>query len=56
MGTPVVLSDTKVQIWKQFTTDEAFVGEAIGCIIWYKGTNLKAIHNDFLDLFRRFFS
>ena len=41
----VVLSDTKIQIWKQFTTviDKAFLADS--CIIWYKDTNLKAIHN-----------
>ena len=67
----VVLSDTKIQIWKQFTTNTGFVltvgalyypiqsyklesnsqlsasspSSPSGCIIRYKDTNLKAIHN-----------
>ena len=67
----VVLSDTKIQIWKQFATHWWYASlryslyyliqrykfesnsqpfnisfNAIsGCIIWYKDTNLKAIHN-----------
>ena len=67
----VVLSDTKIQIWKQFTTHTHIAVRqwglyyliqrykfesnsqrhlcalscATGCIIWYKDTNLKAIHN-----------
>ena len=43
----VVLSDTKIQIWKQFTTYDANLGYGGGCIIRYKDTNLKAIHNLF---------
>ena len=43
----VVLSDTKIQIWKQFTT-LALKGYLDNrCIIRYKDTNLKAIHNSF---------
>ena len=68
---PVVLSDTKIQIWKQFTTarpiaevphwlyyliqrykfesnsqqQEHWGLRQLRCIIWYKDTNLKAIHN-----------
>ena len=41
----VVLSDTKIQIWKQFTTFTTNIIETKSCIIWYKDTNLKAIHN-----------
>ena len=67
----VVLSDTKIQIWKQFTTFPPYVKlypllyypiqrykfesnsqrssidfiSSDGCIIRYKDTNLKAIHN-----------
>ena len=67
----VVLSDTKIQIWKQFTTQllcrlgryllyyliQRYKFESNSqllichhlfchrCIIWYKDTNLKAIHN-----------
>ena len=41
----VVLSDTKIQIWKQFTTQSARIACECGCIIRYKDTNLKAIHN-----------
>ena len=41
----VVLSDTKIQIWKQFTTIIQVRWNGSGCIIWYKDTNLKAIHN-----------
>ena len=41
----VVLSDTKIQIWKQFTTRWACCAYQRSCIIWYKDTNLKAIHN-----------
>ena len=67
----VVLSDTKIQIWKQFTTDFTVASskmmlyyliqrykfesnsqpkscvnwKSFCCIIWYKDTNLKAIHN-----------
>ena len=71
----VVLSDTKIQIWKQFTTpfcwhqqkdmlyyliqrykfesnsqhDDFEVYAPFRCIIWYKDTNLKAIHNRFTE-------
>ena len=41
----VVLSDTKIQIWKQFTTADGGRARRECCIIWYKDTNLKAIHN-----------
>ena len=67
----VVLSDTKIQIWKQFTTRATAIRRIatlyyliqrykfesnsqliivgfdsfVCCIIWYKDTNLKAIHN-----------
>ena len=41
----VVLSDTKIQIWKQFTTLPLRGCKQNSCIIWYKDTNLKAIHN-----------
>ena len=41
----VVLSDTKIQIWKQFTTLDTTLYVYVGCIIRYKDTNLKAIHN-----------
>ena len=44
--TTVVLSDTKIQIWKQFTTGTPGLSPAPRCIIWYKDTNLKAIHNE----------
>ena len=72
----VVLSDTKIQIWKQFTTlgkqvtkflllyyliqrykfesnsqrHPVAFGNEPRCIIWYKDTNLKAIHNPFVLL------
>ena len=71
LSTAVVLSDTKIQIWKQFTTNspsfntwtklyyliQRYKFESNSqqlsqkftpdhrCIIWYKDTNLKAIHN-----------
>ena len=41
----VVLSDTKIQIWKQFTTLPKCKRYGTSCIIRYKDTNLKAIHN-----------
>ena len=41
----VVLLDTKIQIWKQFTTVVLKVTLLLGCITRYKDTNLKAIHN-----------
>ena len=41
----VVLSDTKIQIWKQFTTTKKRITHSKSCIIRYKDTNLKAIHN-----------
>ena len=41
----VVLSNTKIQIWKQFTTSNYFESKEHRCIIKYKDTNLKAIHN-----------
>ena len=41
----VVLSDTKIQIWKQFTTERQADRRPRRCIIRYKDTNLKAIHN-----------
>ena len=41
----VVLSDTKIQIWKQFTTSGVSCRHRPCCIIRYKDTNLKAIHN-----------
>ena len=68
-------SDTKIQIWKQFTTDQCVVpllhalchpiqrykfesnsqlccfhcSLSCGCVIRYKDTNLKAIHNTHSD-------
>ena len=45
----VVLSDTKIQIWKQFTTEHILSACLPCCIIWYKDTNLKAIHNYCVD-------
>ena len=44
-GLMVVLSDTKIQIWKQFTTQSTCEINLLSCIIRYKDTNLKAIHN-----------
>ena len=41
----VVLHDTKIQIWKQFTTSPSGVSALFSCITRYKDTNLKAIHN-----------
>ena len=38
-------SDTKIQIWKQFTTIRGTKIKNDGCVIRYKDTNLKAIHN-----------
>ena len=38
-------SDTKIQIWKQFTTRRRPSRRLIRCVIRYKDTNLKAIHN-----------
>ena len=46
----VVLSDTKIQIWKQFTTSSSTVTALLRCIIRYKDTNLKAIHNEMNDI------
>ena len=40
-----VSSDTKIQIWKQFTTAPAMRLHCLSCVIPYKDTNLKAIHN-----------
>ena len=40
----VVLSVTKIQIWKQFTTSLSCFSWWNCCIICYKDTNLKAIH------------
>ena len=40
-----VSSDTKIQIWKQFTTRLTWAISSYGCVIRYKDTNLKAIHN-----------
>ena len=42
----VVLLSTKIQIWKQFTTDDVGFIERHGCVTKYKDTNLKAIHNE----------
>ena len=41
----VVLLDTKIQIWKQFTTPSERYDTGLRCITRYKDTNLKAIHN-----------
>ena len=38
-------SDTKIQIWKQFTTTKPSWLVRHSCVIRYKDTNLKAIHN-----------
>ena len=40
-----VSSDTKIQIWKQFTTEYRTSNNMVSCVIRYKDTNLKAIHN-----------
>ena len=40
-----VSSDTKIQIWKQFTTPVPMSCSMLRCVIRYKDTNLKAIHN-----------
>ena len=47
----VVLTDTKIQIWKQFTTATELLTLLYCCINWYKDTNLKAIHNTSLGRF-----
>ena len=46
----VVLLDTKIQIWKQFTTYTRYIFHAFCCITRYKDTNLKAIHNFIVNL------
>ena len=45
LGLKAVSSDTKIQIWKQFTTFCEMFRYPVGCVIRYKDTNLKAIHN-----------
>ena len=44
-STAAVSSDTKIQIWKQFTTIFNRIWLTLCCVIRYKDTNLKAIHN-----------
>ena len=46
----VVLSNTKIQIWKQFTTVTSNCNSSPSCIIKYKDTNLKAIHNNSIPM------
>ena len=41
----VAISDAKIQIWKQFTTDLLYYVQVGSCNIRCKDTNLKAIHN-----------
>ena len=41
-----VSNGSKVQIWKQITTTNKYVALPVCCFQWFKGTNLKANHNN----------
>ena len=41
----VVLDTTKVQIFKQITTNSAFAVTSNGCFRYHKGTDFQANHN-----------
>ena len=43
-----VVSISKIQIWEQFTTIPSLQDPAYGCCQYFKDTNLRAIHNNFL--------
>ena len=42
---PVVLDTTKVQIFKQITTEVKKYREEVGCFRYHKGTDFQANHN-----------
>ena len=42
---PAVSNGSKVQIWKQITTNRVTFFLHASCFQWFKGTNLKANHN-----------
>ena len=43
----VVLDTTKVQIFKQITTDKGNVDDNFSCFRYHKGTDFQANHNSF---------
>ena len=49
---PVVSDDTKILIWKQFTTNTTKSDDMDGCVWRHKDINLKAIHNRYSTFYR----
>ena len=49
----VVSNGSKILIWKQITTNWAFIRPCSSCLQWFKDTNLKANHNLFLLRFEK---
>ena len=48
---PVVSNGSKILIWKQITTQYNLVLRLCRCFQWFKDTNLKANHNQLLNVF-----
>ena len=48
----VVSNGSKVQIWKQITTVGEYGSNFGRCFQWFKGTNLKANHNQDISTYR----